>query len=57
MSEFPDVLASLGFWVAADVDAYQPVAGSATNNLADFADQIPSSDAKCGARVAHTAVA
>ena len=30
-----------GFRVATDVDAHQPSAGSATNNLANFADHIP----------------
>jgi hypothetical protein len=55
MNEFTDVLASPGFRIAADVDADQPCAGSAANDLTGLAGHIPSSDEKCGTRMAHVA--
>jgi hypothetical protein len=51
MDESTDVPASPGFRIVADVDADQPYAGSAPNNLAGFADHIPSQVEKCGTRV------
>ncbi|MFC5861757.1 hypothetical protein ACFPT7_05590 [Acidicapsa dinghuensis] len=55
MNGFADVLVLPGVRVAADEDTHEPSAGPATNNLARFADHIPSKDVKCGARVAHVA--
>jgi hypothetical protein len=57
VNELADVLASPSFRIATDVNADQPRARSAANDLASFAVYIPSWDEKSGARVAHVAAA
>lgn len=57
MNEFADVPVRQGFQIATDVDADQPYAGSAANDLVRPAGQISSQEEKCGTCVAHTAAA
>jgi hypothetical protein len=52
-NEFTDVLAFTGFRIAAGVDADQPRAGSAADDLASFSNHIASKN-KRAAHVSHT---
>ena len=44
VNEFPHVLASPGFWVATDIDADRPCAGSTANDLSNLAYHFVSED-------------
>ena len=50
-----DVLASPRFRIATGVDADQPCAESAANDLASLAGHISSYDERCGTHLAHSA--
>jgi hypothetical protein len=50
-----DVLASPRFRIATGVDADQPCAESAANDLANLAGHISSYDERCGTHLAHLA--
>jgi hypothetical protein len=57
INDLADVLASPGLRVAPDLDADQPCAGSAANDLTNLTYHFCLLRRKCGTRVAHVAAA